>query len=179
VVSGDEDYLVSNPIFVNFPKATAQEFRLPPSQETLAPKTPRVKLPKAPDLGEQRKTDKTILDLPKVAQTQSPKTPAPKPSPPAKKPRAVQKSPTVKKPAPPSKQKIVRAGEKQSISVKVKHGFLRKGPGIVFPKAGELKQGDKLSLVRRTEIFYQKQRWLVVRVDGQLAYVWAGLVDAN
>jgi hypothetical protein len=179
VTSGAEDYLLSNPIFVKFSESTAKKFRLPPSSETLAPKTPRVNAPKAPDLKDQRNTSKTLLDLPKIAQTESPKAPALKPSPPAKKPKAVQKTPTVKKPAPPSTQEIARAGEKPTITVKVKHGFLRKGPGIVFPKAGDLKQGDKLSLVRRTEIFYQEQRWLVVRADGKLAYVWAGIVDTD
>ena len=53
---------------------------------------------------------------------------------------------------------------------------LRKGPGITFPIAGNVNRGARLLFVRRTEVIYKGRAWIVVKKNGELAYVWEGLV---
>ena len=57
------------------------------------------------------------------------------------------------------------------------HGVrLRKGPSIQFPVVGKINRGERLLLVRRTNVIWNGKPWIVIKSEGSLAYVWEGLV---
>jgi hypothetical protein len=53
---------------------------------------------------------------------------------------------------------------------------LRKGPSTKFPVAGRAKKGERLVFVRRTKMMYKGKAWVIVKQNGNKAYVWEGLV---
>ncbi|MDH5761405.1 MAG: SH3 domain-containing protein [Nitrospinota bacterium] len=53
---------------------------------------------------------------------------------------------------------------------------LRKGPSTQFPVVGKADKGERLRLVRRTEVLYNGKPWIVIEKEGDPAYVWSGLV---
>jgi hypothetical protein len=53
---------------------------------------------------------------------------------------------------------------------------LRKGPSTQFPVVGKADQGERLLFVRRTEVMYYSKPWIVVKKEGEFAYIWEGLV---
>ena len=53
---------------------------------------------------------------------------------------------------------------------------LRKGPSTQFPVVAKAAQGERLLFVRRTDVMYYSKPWIVVQKEGELAYVWEGLV---
>ena len=53
---------------------------------------------------------------------------------------------------------------------------LRKGPSVKFPVVGKSRPGERLIFVRRTNVIYNGKAWIVIKKEGELAYVWAGLV---
>lgn len=57
------------------------------------------------------------------------------------------------------------------------HGVrLRKGPSQKFPVVGKVPQGERLLFVRRTDVMLYGKAWIVIKKEGELAYVWEGLV---
>ncbi len=57
------------------------------------------------------------------------------------------------------------------------HGVrLRKGPSVQFPMVEKVSQGERLLFVRRTDVIYNGKAWIVIKKEGDLAYVWEGLV---
>ena len=52
---------------------------------------------------------------------------------------------------------------------------LRKGPSVQFPVVGKADQGERLLFVRRTEVVYNGKPWIVIKREGELAYLWEGL----
>ena len=53
---------------------------------------------------------------------------------------------------------------------------LRKGPSTQFPVVGKVNLGERLLFVRRTDVLFHGKAWIVIKIDGDLAYVWEGLV---
>ncbi len=53
---------------------------------------------------------------------------------------------------------------------------LRKGPSTQFPVVGKVTQGERLLFVRRTDVMFYSKPWIVIKKEGELAYVWEGLV---
>ncbi len=53
---------------------------------------------------------------------------------------------------------------------------LRKGPSTQFPVTTQLKKSERLVFVRRTKMMYKGKAWVIVKQNGNKAYVWEGLV---
>ena len=53
---------------------------------------------------------------------------------------------------------------------------LRKGPSTQFPVVGKADFGERLLFVRRTDVMLSGKAWIVIQKEGELAYVWEGLV---
>ena len=53
---------------------------------------------------------------------------------------------------------------------------LRKGPSTQFPVVAKVSTGERLLFVRRTNVMYYSKPWIVIKKEGELAYVWEGLV---
>jgi len=181
VVVSPVDHLVANPIFVKFGKTasvvtsvTSVKTEKPVIEE---PEPPRSESPKAPEVAESKKTVN-----PQVAKLNPPKTPevakipAPAPTPvPANVP---QPSPpaTIETPSPPKVTSPEPANLKRYVRVLIDGVSLKQGPGAVFPEMAKVNKGDRLVLVRRTNVFFNDKAWLVVKSGDRLAYVWEGLV---
>lgn len=56
---------------------------------------------------------------------------------------------------------------------------LRKGPSTKFPVAGQAKKGERLVFVRRTKMMYKGKAWIIIKQNGNQAYVWEGLVKVQ
>ena len=54
---------------------------------------------------------------------------------------------------------------------------LKKGPATFFPDGATLNKGDRILLVRRTKIEFNEKVWLMVKHEGQRAYIWEGMVE--
>ena len=80
-----------------------------------------------------------------------------------------------KAPAPESEPSVVASIEKY-VEVTGRGVRLRKGPSVQFPIVGKVKQGERLLFVRRTEVMFYSKPWIVIKKEGELAYVWEGLV---
>ncbi|MCH6580562.1 MAG: hypothetical protein IH802_09400, partial [Nitrospinae bacterium] len=48
-----------------------------------------------------------------------------------------------------------------------------------FPVAGQAKKGERLVFVRRTKMMYKGKAWIIVKQNGNQAYVWEGLVKVQ
>ena len=83
---------------------------------------------------------------------------------------APKKAEPVPAPAPPVENAVTQ------VVVRIDNLSLRKGPSARFPEVAKAKKGERLELVRRTTVLFQKKAWLVVRKEGKLAYVWEGFV---
>jgi len=95
-------------------------------------------------------------------------------------------SPVGDSPAPlPTQEKEALAPETEPPLVAPKEKYvevtgrgvrLRKGPSVQFPMVGKVSQGERLFFVRRTDVMYHGKAWIVIKKEGDLAYVWEGLV---
>ena len=107
----------------------------------------------------------------------------PEPAPQTQPQWQIKPDPQIEPPVATSKQEAPKAslpeavaGEKY-VEVTARSVRLRKGPGITFPVSGNVGKGDRLLFVRRTEVIYKGRAWIVIKKNGQLAYVWEGLVN--
>jgi hypothetical protein len=80
-----------------------------------------------------------------------------------------------KAPAPELEPFVVASIEKY-VEVTGRGVRLRKGPSVQFPIMGKVKQGERLFFVRRTDVIFHGKAWIVIKKEGDLAYVWEGLV---
>ena len=64
-----------------------------------------------------------------------------------------------------------------SVIAKIDGVSLKNGPGPKFPEVGRLNQGDRLALIRKTDIKFNGKPWLLVDLGGRKAYVWSELVS--
>jgi len=187
VIVSPVDHLVSNPVFVKFGKTasvasvvTSLETDQPALEKPVQPQTMTPEVPKI--------TQPEIIENPQVASLEPPVTPKvadlPPPAP------AVTPTPApVASPAPPAEIAAPQAPIVQSppqptagggfVRVLIDGVSLKQGPGAVFPEMGKANKGDRLTLVRRTKVFFNDKPWLVVKSGDQLAYVWEGLVKVE
>jgi len=181
VIVSPVDHLVANPIFVKFGK-TASVVTSVASVETQKPvieepEQPRSESPKPPEVAESQKTENpqvAKLDPPKSPEVA--KIPAPAPSPvPANVPPPSPPG-AIETPSPPKVKNPEPANLKQYVRVLIDGVSLKQGPGAVFPEMEKVNKGDRLLLVRRTNIRFNDKVWLVVKSGDRLAYVWEGLV---
>ena len=181
VITSPVDHLVANPIFVKFGK-TASVVTSVESVETQKPvieepEPPRSEAPKPPEVAESQKTENpqvAKLDPPKAPEVT--KTPEPAPAPvPANVPPPSPPA-TIETPSPPRVKPPEPANLKQYVRVLIDGVSLKQGPGAVFPEMKKVNKGERLVLVRRTNIRFNDKVWLVVKSGDRLAYVWEGLV---
>ncbi len=104
----------------------------------------------------------------------SPK-PAPMPAAPAD-PQAAPLSALKEKVTAPKTQSSKPEAAPQYVEVTATGVRLRKGPSTKFPVAGQAKKGERLVFVRRTKMMYKGKAWVIVKHNGNKAYVWEGLV---
>ena len=112
--------------------------------------------------------------------------PSPKPAPMPAAPMESQAAPaepqTAPPPAPeekvtaPTTQPSKAEAAPQYAEVTARGVRLRKGPSTKFPVAGRAKKGERLVFVRRTKMMYKGKAWVIVKQNGNQAYVWEGLV---
>ncbi len=173
---GPADHLVSNPVFVRFPgsretvASLAQENR----EATLVrrPTPPERTEPETPDM----KSGAPRVASPGEPGAASAPTASPEPSPPQK--AASPAPPRVSGPPSPSPAAPPKTATGPRFAIPRIDGVtLKKGPGASFPEAGKAQKGEKLEIVRRTDVLFNGKPWWVVRRNGSQAYVWDGLVN--
>jgi hypothetical protein len=166
------DHLVSNPIFVRFDPGPAEVASFLSKREkaipTRPPVQPKVESPAISAPVDPSPVENIVAQKPRTTENpQVAKAPVPtKPQKPVavKPPRAAQ----TKKPRARSEGtwlKVLRDGT-----------ALKKGPATNFPDGATLNKGDRVLLVRRTKIEFNKKFWLMVKHKGQRGYIWEGLV---
>ena len=64
-----------------------------------------------------------------------------------------------------------------SVIAKIDGVSLKNGPGPKFPEVGRLNKGDRLALIRKTDVEFNGEPWLMVDLGGRKAYVWSELVS--
>ena len=176
------DHLVSNPVFVRFGKIPSDVASLttksgpdaelkppirPVSSQPKSPLAPAAQAPQSPASNAPEATPEVeVASLPQTAKP----APVSKPAP-ALKPRAAKKPQ-----APAARPPIVTAASGQTVRVLIDGVSLKKGPGAVFPEWKKVNKGERLPLVRRTSVVFHDKVWLVVKWQGEKAYVWEGLV---
>ena len=64
----------------------------------------------------------------------------------------------------------------RSVIAKIDGVSLKNGPGPKFPEVGKLNKGDRLALIRSTQVNFNGKPWLLVDLGGRKAYVWSDLV---
>ena len=100
--------------------------------------------------------------------------PSPKPAP--AEPQAAPPSAPKEKVTAPKTQSSNPEAAPQYAEVTATGVRLRKGPSTKFPVAGQAKKGERLVFVRRTKMMYKGKAWVIVKQNGNQAYVWEGLV---
>lgn len=115
--------------------------------------------------------------------------PSPKSAPMPAAPMASQAAPAEPQAAPPSvpKEKVTAPkiqpskpeATPQYAEVTARGVRLRKGPSTKFPVAGQAKKGERLVFVRRTKMMYKGKAWIIIKQNGNQAYVWEGLVKVQ
>jgi hypothetical protein len=116
-----------------------------------------------------------------VASAKTESLPAPEPSPASPSTSPVRGSPVplptqeAKAPVPKIETPAVAPIGKY-IEVTGRGVRLRKGPSTQFPVVGKAAQGERLLFIRRTDVMFHSKPWIVIKKEGKLAYVWAGLV---
>ncbi len=181
----DVDYLVSNPVFVDFGKESSvvASVATPPEKEpaladpekpTIAPpQEPRIQQPETSENPQVAKLEPPKMQAIPEISVPAPATPPAVVTPPA--PPAQIEEPRPPEVQPPPEPK---AGE-QYVRVLIDGVSLKKGPGAVFPEMTKVNKGDRLVLVRRTTVLFNGKAWLVVQSGDQKAYVWEGLVKVE
>jgi hypothetical protein len=76
----------------------------------------------------------------------------------------------------PKTETLATAPTEKFVEVTGRSVRLRKGPSIQFPVVGKVTQGERLLFVRRTDVMFNGKAWVVIKKEGNLAYVWEGLV---
>ena len=183
VEADSENYLVSNPIFVHFNGENGTQITSAPQSKTeklsmnepIEPIKPNISIPKYPN-PPMAKPTKPIVEtmfpsLPKILESEDimianlkpPKLNQPIP-------------PIVKMPSiPPPLAKFIDSDT--SVIAKIDGVSLKNGPGPKFPEVGRLNKGDRLALIRKTDVKFNGKPWLLVELGGRKAYVWSELVS--
>ena len=183
VEADSENYLVSNPIFVHFNGENGTQITSAPQSKTeklsmnepIEPIKPNIRIPKNPNPPLAKPT-KPVVDtmfpsLPKILESEDimianlkpPKLNQPIP-------------PIVKMPSiPPPLAKFIDSDT--SVIAKIDGVSLKNGPGPKFPEVGRLNKGDRLALIRKTDVKFNGKPWLLVELGGRKAYVWSELVS--
>ncbi len=183
VEADSENYLVSNPIFVDFNKedgvqvasATQNKTERLSMNEPIEPIKPSISIPKNPNTP-LAKPAKPVVDtmfpsVPKILEPEDIIT-------------ANLTPPTLKQPIPPNVKMpnaptplAKFADSDASVIAKIDGVSLKNGPGPKFPEVGRLNQGDRLALIRKTDVKFNGKPWLLVDLGGRKAYVWSELVS--
>lgn len=164
--------IVSNPVFVKFNGPAAQvaslaqkalpkswdekKFRFP---EPVAPKEPRVKAPKASSIPEPQSFEILKAAFPDLEE-----------------PEILKNPPVIKEPELP----YVRPGgavRQRFVSSLINGLSLKEGPGVNFAVQEKVFKGEKLLVVKQTNIFSDNKPWLEVEKDGNIFFVWEGFVQ--
>ena len=183
VEADSENYLVSNPIFVDFNRgdgiqvasATQSKAEKLSMDEPIEPIKPSISIPKNPNTP-LAKPAKPVVDtmfpsVSKILESEDIIT-------------ANLTPPTLKQPIPPN-VKMPKAStllakftdSDASVIAKIDGVSLKNGPGAKFPEVGRLNQGDRLALIRKTDVKFNGKPWLLVDLGGRKAYVWSELVS--
>lgn len=165
--SGTSDMILSNPIFVRFQGASAQvamhsQESLPKSWDEKKFKFPEPTAPKKPVVRAPVVLEKKSMDVLKVAFPDL-------------------EEPDILKTPPDPEYPLVRPGgntSKQRFVSSLINGLsLKEGPGVSFQAQDQANKGEKLLVVRKTEIFTDQKPWLEVEKDGNVFFVWEGFVQ--
>ncbi|PIQ96589.1 MAG: hypothetical protein COV67_08705 [Nitrospinae bacterium CG11_big_fil_rev_8_21_14_0_20_56_8] len=159
---GPTDHLVANPVFVRFVAPSAEVASLPPSgavppggpKSPSMPRPPSVSMPSVPSPGMPQ------AGMPSAGGTAMPRQPG---------------MPGVSIPSVPQPG----MGEGYSVVTLVDSVPLKKGPGTIFPDVVRVDKGTRLEVVRKTTVRFNRKPWLVVRWEGQNAFVWEGVVQTE
>lgn len=76
----------------------------------------------------------------------------------------------------PQTEPFVVASNGKYVEVTGRGVRLRKGPSTQFRVMAKVSTGERLLFVRRTDVIFHGKAWIVVKKEGELAYVWEGLV---
>ena len=183
VEADSENYLVSNPIFVHFNGENGTQITSAPQSKTeklsmnepIEPIKPNISIPKNPN-PPLAKPAKPIVgtmfpSAPKILEPKDIITANLTP-PTLNQPIP----PTVKMPNAPSP--IAKFTDSDvSVIAKIDGVSLKNGPGPKFPEVGRLNKGDRLALIRKTDVKFNGEPWLLVDLGGRKAYVWSELVS--
>ena len=109
------------------------------------------------------------------AQAESLSAPDPPPAPPVEDSPVPLPTPAEKTRTPETELPVADSVETY-VEVTGRGVRLRKGPSQKFPVVGKVTLGDRLLFVRRTDVMLYGKAWIVIKKEGELAYVWEGLV---
>ena len=197
--SGAGDLLLSNPIFVKFSGAElkvasiterikrsimkSKEFKI--SEPSVPPDSKfeeqKIKIfetepdpPKTPVAPKKQVTKPRISVAPKKKVTE-PRLPPPPVV--VKREKAVVANTVSEFIKPPSLKPQEKSEPGKYVYSLLDGLSLKKGPGEIFPDTGTAVKGERLLFVRRTSIMHKDKPWIVVKINGQMYYVWEGFVQ--
>jgi hypothetical protein len=186
VEADSENYLVSNPIFVHFnggdgtqvasaTQSKTEKLSMGEPIEPIEPIKPNISIPKNPNPPLAKPT-KLVIDtmFPSVPKILEPKDVITANLTPPTLNQPI--PPTVKMPNAPSP--LAKFTDRDaSVIAKIDGVSLKNGPGPKFPEVGRLNKGDRLALIRKTDVEFNGEPWLLVDLGGRKAYVWSELVS--
>lgn len=164
---GDQDYLLSNPVFVRFGKEKTSVASLP---QAGAPVAAAAQAPiRKPEPTEKPLSEKEVRNIPRFDVDFS-------------KPATKVKPQTQEAPKAPASQPASQAAPTPKVSggqyavARIDGVALKKGPGVSFPQIASARKGERLELIRTTSAMYNDKPWLEVRKGELKLYVWSPLV---
>lgn len=207
--ASSKDYLISNPIFVNFSGAAPQVASLPQSREEPVVVPPRKPSPPAPPkspvppaevsagkgTGPSAAKSPAAAEIMKIFRTMAadvaPSSSAvprargpavPQPSEPTS-PKAVAQPKVASKPAAPvftpPSFPAKQVATKKFAVALIDGVSLKARPEIDSPLLATAKKGERLILLKRLKTSFNGKAWLEVKKGGQKMYVWEGLVRVD
>ena len=179
VEADSKNYLVSNPIFIRFDERVGAQGD-PVAQITtkklsmVKPIEPRIEASQNPTIPAVEPLNEPIQSkvLPAPTPLEPKDTVVASLTPPTLKQPI---SPVVKMPMSPTSPAPLATGAR-SVIAKIDGVSLKNGPGPKFPEVGKLNKGDRLALIRSTQVNFNGKPWLLVDLGGRKAYVWSDLV---
>jgi hypothetical protein len=180
VEADSKNYLVSNPIFIRFDEKVGAQGD-PVAQITtkklsmVEPIEPRIEASQNPTIPTVEPLNEPIQSkvlLPAPTPLKPKDTVVASLTPPTLKQPI---SPVVKMPMSPTSPAPLATGAR-SVIAKINGVSLKNGPGPKFPEVGKLNKGDRLVLIRSTQVNFNGKPWLLVDLGGRKAYVWSDLV---
>ena len=150
--AGESDRLLTNPIFVRFDASAPQVASAPETPDPPPAKTAM---------------EKAIAALEKKMKPEAK---------PLSQPATLPESATHLEPKP--EPEPIAAPQQKYVEARIEGLALRQGPGVKFPKVGQVGKGERLLMVERTQVEFQNKAWLKVQTGELTGYVWEGFVRA-